>query len=65
VKTLLLCSTATSKKTSFQTYFNKVSLGCRHSGVNTLAQARGERKKETNKQTKGGPQPTEGILKFG
>jgi hypothetical protein len=25
----------------FQTYFNQVSLGCRHSGINTPAQTRG------------------------
>jgi hypothetical protein len=30
VKKLLLCSTATLKKTGFQTYFNHISLGCRH-----------------------------------
>jgi hypothetical protein len=57
---LLLCSTAAFKKTSFQTYFNQVSLGFRHSMVNTLAQTRGEKKK----RKKGGPQPAAGILEF-
>jgi hypothetical protein len=49
---LLLCS-ATFKKTSFQTYFNQVSVGCRHSGVNNLVQTRGEEKKR-KKERKGG-----------
>jgi hypothetical protein len=33
------------KKTSFQTYFNQVSPGCRHSDVNTLTLG-GEKKKK-------------------
>jgi hypothetical protein len=49
---MLLCSTATFKKTGFQTYFSQVSLRCRHSGVNTPAQPTGERKKK--KRRKGG-----------
>jgi hypothetical protein len=49
LKTLLLCS-ATFKKTCFQIYFNKVSLGCKHSGVNTLAQTRGEERKKERKR---------------
>jgi ribosome assembly protein YihI (activator of Der GTPase) len=48
---LLLCSTAAFKKTSFQTYFNQVSLGFRHSMVNTLAQTRGEKKKRKKRGT--------------
>jgi hypothetical protein len=50
---LLLCSTATFKKTNFQTYFNQVSLGYRDSGVNTLAQTRQEEEK-TKKKKPGG-----------
>jgi hypothetical protein len=45
IQKMLLYSTATFKKTSFQTYFNQVSLGCRHSGVNTPDQPRREKKK--------------------
>jgi hypothetical protein len=37
--------TIKKKKTSFQTYFNQVSLGKRHSGVNTPAQPREKKKK--------------------
>jgi hypothetical protein len=58
VKKLLLCSTTTFKKNSFQTYFNHISLGYRHSGINTLAQTRGGEKR-------GQAQPTAKILKFG
>jgi hypothetical protein len=45
------------RKTNFQTYFNQVSLRCRHSGVNTPAQTRGKKRGEA--------QPAAGILKFG
>jgi hypothetical protein len=61
---MFLCSTATFKKTSFQTYFNQVSLGCRHSGVNTLAQTTVGEKKERKKR-EALLQPAAGILKFG
>jgi hypothetical protein len=51
---LLLCTTATFKKTSFPTYFNQVSVGCRYSEVSTRLRSEGrgwggegqERKKE-------------------
>jgi hypothetical protein len=50
MKILLLGSTATFKKIGFQTYFNQFSLGCRHSGVNILAQTRREKKKKKERR---------------
>jgi hypothetical protein len=47
---LLLCSTTTFNKISFQTYFNQGSLGFRHSGINTLAQTKGEKKRSRRKR---------------
>jgi hypothetical protein len=48
---LLLCSTAIFKKTGFQIYFNQVSLGCRHSGINTPAQTRKKKKEKEKRET--------------
>jgi hypothetical protein len=59
---MLLCSTATFKKNSFQTYFNQVSLGHRHLGL-TLVQPKGEKKKKNKKKDR--PQPAAGMLNFG
>jgi hypothetical protein len=50
------------RKTGFQSYFNQVSLRCRHSGVNTPAQTRRGGEKE---EKGGGLQPAAKILEFG